>query len=104
MLKINMQKEPKAYIRKFGLLFIVGYLVYQLMTGDRGFLKLIELSKKRHALEKEITNLETKKQTLSQKVHMLKPESLNLDLLDEQVRRRLGYATEGETVFIEKQD
>lgn len=104
MLKVTMQKESKAYIRKFALLFIVGYLIYQIMTGDRGFLKLIQLSKKHHALENEITTLETKKQTLAQKVQMLKPESLNLDMLDEQVRRRLGYTTEGETVFVEKQD
>ena len=82
------------------LLSLSSYLVYQMMSGDRGFLALFKLSEKHRVLEKNINNLDDQKQSFEKKVYMLKPESLNLDLLDEQVRRRLGYSKDGETVYM----
>lgn len=84
------------------LISLSAYLVYQMMNGDRGFLALFKLSEKHRVLERDISNLDNQKQSLEKKVYMLKPESLNLDLLDEQVRRKLGYSKEGETVYVDK--
>ena len=104
----NEGYAAKFYFRKYigliSILTIFAYFFYQMMTGDRGFLSLLELSKKYQTLKSDLTTLEVKKQDLTKKVNMLKPESLNLDLLDEQVRRKLGYSKEGETLFIEKAD
>jgi len=83
------------------LVLITSYLVYQLFSGNRGFLTLFSLTEKSEVLEKEIKELESQHQNLEKKVQMLKPESLNLDLLDEQVRRKLSYGKEGEVVYVE---
>ena len=87
----------------FNLLIALSlYLVYQMMNGDRGVFALFKLSEKHNVLKQDINKLEKQKQSLEKKVYMLKPESLNLDLLDEQVRRKLGYGENGETVYMEE--
>lgn len=85
-----------------GLVLVTCYLVYQLFSGNRGFLTLFTLSEKSTVLEREIRSLEIQHKELEKKVQMLKPESLNLDLLDEQVRRKLSYGKNGETVYLDK--
>lgn len=103
----TVYNNPKSTkINKIFILFLLislsFYIVYHLISGDRGFLSLFRLSKQYQILSQEIKTLEQQKQHLEKKVYMLKPESLNLDLLDEQVRRNLGYCKKGETVYIEE--
>ena len=96
--------SKKTFLTILVLIFITSYLLYQLFSGNRGILTLFKLSEKSDILKSEISKLENQKNTLEKKVKMLKPESLNLDLLDEQVRRKLNYGKEGETVYLDKQD
>lgn len=77
------------------------YIIYHLISGDRGFLALFKVSKKYQVLSENIKDLEEQKVELEKKVYMLKSESLNLDLLEEQAKRNLGYSKKGEVVYVD---
>ena len=51
-----------------------------------------------------LTEVKNKHQALERKVHLMSDDSLDLDLLDEQVRRVLGMANKNEIVYFEEND
>jgi cell division protein FtsB len=101
------QKRKKFLLRKIlsllVVLLIVSYVAYQIFSGNRGLLTMFELTKKKQKLEEKIIALEKQKETIESKVERLKPESLDIDLLDEQARSVLGYGQKNETVIIEEE-
>ncbi|GAK44496.1 septum formation initiator [Tepidicaulis marinus] len=76
------------------------YFGYHATIGGQGVQKYLENEQELSALEEE---LETKRQTrkeLERHVALLRPESLDPDLLDERARASLGYARPDEiTIF-----
>jgi len=72
------------------------------MGGDRGILSLFKLTKKYASLEREVSALDSERKSLQSKVNRMKPESLDLDLLEEQVKENLGYAKGNETIYVEE--
>ncbi len=97
----NKSFRFRKYIMIVLLLLLLFYFAYQMMNGERGILALFDLTKKHRVLDQDIKKLENQKMLLEKNIYMLKPESLNLDLLDEQARRSLGYGKEGETVYLD---
>jgi len=95
----SFRKKKVATITLLAVL--VFYLAYNILSGDRGVLSLFKLTEQHKTLHKEVKILEEEKRILQSKVNRLKPESLDLDLLEEQARKNLGYAKKGETVYIE---
>lgn len=95
-----LRKKKVATIALLGVLVL--YLTYNILSGDRGILSLFKLTKQHKILEKEVRILEEEKRILQSKVNRMKPESLDLDLLEEQARKNLGYAKKGETVYLDK--
>ena len=83
----------------FGLFIYFGF---HLAHGDMGYFalrglnqKLIETQEKRDLLTEERTTLENR-------VKLLRPGSLDLDMLDERARVVLGYIGPNERVVLEK--
>ncbi len=73
-----------------GLLAII-YFAYHAVHGDRGFLAWRHLEAKVAAREAVLAEIRGERQALEARVDRLRPESLDPDLLDETVRRVLGY-------------
>jgi cell division protein FtsB len=70
---------------------LMAYFAYHAVQGDRG---LIAWWKLRYQIEKtELTRaeVEAEKQALEQRVSLLRPESLDPDMLEERARLMLGY-------------
>ncbi len=86
-------------IRKRGLsvfgpafaLLIALYFAYHAVHGDRGFLAWRNLESRIEAQESLLAELQAQRQALDARVHLLRPESIDPDLLEETVRRFLGY-------------
>ena len=97
-------RNPTFRIRKiivitlFFILFF--YFLYNILSGDRGIIALFKLSERHKALQEEVVILEEEKKILQGKVNRMKPESLDLDLLE--ARKNLGYAKKNETIYIEE--
>lgn len=82
------------------MLFV--YFSYHLLHGDRGYfankglqLKLVEAQEKYDAKV-------TERMALENRVKLLRPDGLDLDLLDERARIVLGFLKPDEKVILQK--
>ena len=80
--------------------FIFLYLVYFLVYGQRGLLQYFYLSKQNQEYEKSFSQLISENQYLSNRIKKLQPNTVDLDFLDEQVRKKLGLIDKNEIVII----
>ena len=80
--------------------FIFLYLVYFLVYGQRGLLQYFYLSKQNQVYNERLSQLTSENQYLSNRIKKLQPNTLDLDFLDEQVRKKLGLIDKNEIVII----
>jgi len=77
----------------------VGYFTYHTIEGRHGLIAYARLNREIVALESEKTRLEAEKTTLEQRVARLKPGAVDRDMLEEEVRRKLGYVGRGDLIY-----
>jgi cell division protein FtsB len=80
--------------------FIFIYLVYFLIYGQRGLLQYFYLSKQNQEYSEKLAQLTSKNKYMSNRIKKLQPNTLDLDFLDEQVRKKLGLIDKNEIVII----
>ena len=80
--------------------FIFIYLVYFLIYGQRGLLTYFYLSKQNHEYSQNLAKLTLENEYLSNRIKRLQPNTVDLDFLDEQVRKKLGLIDKNEIVII----
>lgn len=87
------------FITYFTFLALILYFTLKLFFGQKGLLEMIELQDKmanKDLAKKELIN-EIKGTKI--RVDSMRDESLDLDLLDEQARKKLGLAGQKEIVI-----
>ena len=82
----------------FGL-FI--YFAYHLVHGEKGYFAYRGLQQKMIVAEHQLEDKKQERIALENRVKRLRPESLDLDMLDERARVVLGFAKPNEFVVIE---
>ena len=80
--------------------FIFLYLVYFLVYGQRGLLQYFYLSKQNQEYNDTLAQLTSENQYISNRIMKLQPNTVDLDFLDEQVRKKLGLIDKNEIVII----
>ena len=80
--------------------FIFLYLVYFLVYGQRGLLKYFYLVKQNQEYNSTLAHLTSENQSLSNRIEKLQPNTVDLDFLDEQARKKLGLFDKKEIVII----
>ena len=80
--------------------FIFLYLVYFLVYGQRGLLQYFYLSKQKQEYNERLSQLTSENQYLSNRIKKLQPNTVDLDFLDEQARKKLGLIDKNEIVII----
>lgn len=86
-------------------LFSFGVFIYfgfHLMHGDMGYFALRGVDQKLVAAREKHAYLLAERETLENRVKLLRPGSIDLDMLDERVRVVLGFVDPDERVLIEK--
>ena len=81
------------------LVLVMFYLGFHTVSGERGAFALFKETRKLEELRAELAEVKARREALDHKVHLLSDGSLDLDLLDEQVRRVLGMASKTEVVY-----
>ena len=76
------------------------YFSYHAVLGDRSVVRLYSLGKQIETLSQEKTASAYEKDSLEKKVVMMRPGSVNKDLLEEQARLVLGYRQSEEIVLL----
>lgn len=78
------------------LLAVAVFLLYQVMAGPRGLLKLKDLQTQKSELLRQIDSLETRKRDLLEEKQRLLTDTAYLEKL---ARKELGMARPGEKVY-----
>ena len=95
----NQRSFIKRVAGPFLLILIMFYLGFHAVSGERGVFALFRETRKLEIVNAELAEVTAKHDALERKVHLLSDDSLDLDLLDEQVRRVLGMANKNEIVY-----
>ena len=82
------------------LLFLLVYFSYHAVSGSRGLLALLELRREIAATEAELDRVAAERAALERRVERMRPESLDLELLDERARATLGLIHEDEVIVL----
>ena len=82
------------------IFFIFLYLIYFFVYGQRGLLQYFYLSKQNQEYNETLSRLTSENQYLSNRIKKLQPNTVDLDFLDEQVRKKLGLIDKNEIVII----
>lgn len=77
---------------------LVGYFAYYTVEGDRGLIALTRLQAQATQAEAQLASLKAEREALELKDGSLRPESLDLDRLDERARTLLNDSRPDEVI------
>jgi cell division protein FtsB len=84
----------------FSLGMVIAYFVFHAISGDLGLFAMFRFSKELVLVQEQLDQVRSERARLELHVNRLRPESLDLDLLDEQARKILGLADASERVVM----
>ena len=84
----------------FGAL-VVGYFAYHSMKGDHGLNAYIKLSGELAKAEEVLQERRSKREVIEQRTNLLRPDNLDLDILDERARDVLNLLNVNERVIFD---
>jgi cell division protein FtsB len=95
----EVKKRTRAAIAPFLLILMVGYFGLSFVQGDRGLLAWIRLSDEIALVQADLANLMVHRTRMERRIQLLRPNGLDLDMLDERARALLGFAHNDEVVI-----
>ena len=99
-LSFTLPSIPTRGLRAMLLLFIIFYLCFHAVSGDRGILAWFKASHQLVALELELDEANAKRESIGKRLTLLSGPEIDHDMLDEQARRVLGFARQNEMVVL----
>lgn len=95
----------QRYVVRQNIVAVIGvclavYFCYHLIAGQRSYLRLVSLNTQIEDAQTQLAMNTAQREQLEQKVVMMRPGSVNADLLEEQARKVLGFHYDGEKVLI----
>jgi len=78
----------------------LGYFGYHIIQGEHGVLAWLQLEKELRIAQANVAVLTEEKTQLEHRVSLLRPNSLDPDLLEERARVLLNYARDGEMLVL----
>jgi cell division protein FtsB len=95
----------QRYLIRQNLLTIIGFILfsyfsYHAVLGERSYVRLLTLERQVSEITQTHNALETERLAWEKKVTMLRPGSIDKDLLEERARYVLGYGYEDERIIL----
>ncbi|MBN9670669.1 septum formation initiator family protein [Labrenzia aggregata] len=78
----------------------LGYFGFHAMSGELGMVGRAMIERQVSELEAELVDLSAERRELAARVSLLRPESLDPDMLDERARLNLNLAQKNELVVL----
>lgn len=82
-----------------GVTFI-GYFAFHAIEGDRGLRAYFALMHRMHLAQNELGQLRAQRQVIERRVSLLRPDGLDLDMLEERAHEVLGFVHDDEVVVL----
>lgn len=79
---------------------LIIYITFHILQGERGLIAYWHLREQIVNANQALAGLIQTKETLQNRVSLLSPKSLDLDLLEERARYLLGYSHNNEAIII----
>lgn len=98
----EVKKRTRAAIAPFLLLLMVVYFGVSFVNGERGLLAWIRLNDEIAMALADLGELEDRRMQLEHRTGLLRPDNLDLDMLDERARVLLGFAHRDDVVIYTK--
>jgi cell division protein FtsB len=86
------------FLVSFGCLVLLGYFAWTAFYGPRGYPYRDQLAKRITVLETELDDISTERKVIETQVALMRPESIDPDMLDELARKTLDLAATNEIV------
>jgi cell division protein FtsB len=83
---------------------VVGYFAYHSFEGERGVHAYLRLGEQVAIAQAHLEDLRAERAIVERRVALLRADSLDRDMLDEQVRALLNFARPDEIVILERPD
>ena len=98
--------EQRTFVRK-NIVTLVGmglflYFSYHLIQGERSYMRFVSLTQSVEALEQKAASLKDQREQQESRVAMMRPGSVNRDLLEERARVVLGFRRDGEKDLLDQ--
>ena len=103
MREIRRRARRRWSARCLGIL-LTGYFAYHLVEGDRGLRAWMRVDRRSCARQGQLAAVSAKRAALEHRVAHMRPDQVDPDLLDEQVRETLDLVAPDEIVIIAAAD
>lgn len=99
------QSKIRPLLFPVSCLMIMGYFAYHAVEGDYGLFALGKLEERVVALEAELEAARVEREQMEKHVALMRPESLDRDMIDERAREALNMADAKDLViFLDSSD
>lgn len=98
-MKVDFSKGIQQVIGPIIAISLMGYFVYHMIQGERGLLSWRRLSQKIELAEDKLKTIQKEQSQLEQRVQLMRPNSLDPDMLEEQAREKLNFARKDEVII-----
>lgn len=92
------------FIIYFTLLVLMLYFIANMIFGQKGVIKYLSLRDEIYSQNIQKKDLANQIKQRKIKIQGMKPESLDLDLLDEEAKKNLGYSSKKEIIIYQEND
>ncbi|MDP3371343.1 MAG: septum formation initiator family protein [Candidatus Paracaedibacteraceae bacterium] len=100
---MSIQSKKRFSLRQIFIplisIIIMGYFTYHIFQGDRGIIAYLRLQQTVALNEKKFASQQIVREQLERRVYLLRPDSLDIDLLEERARAVLNFAHQDEIVI-----
>ena len=100
----EIRRRSRQVVPQVMLACTLGYFAYHTVQGERGVLAWLRLEKELSVAEARVAVLERERTNLERRVGLLRPDSLDPDLLEERARALLNYGAEDEVLVLFDRD
>ena len=97
---LTLRRATRGWSFPLLVMALVGYFSYFAVFGNHGLLRWSRLQATVEAKQAELDRLQSERQSLQRRVSLLRPESVDDDMLEEQARSRLGLTEADEVVIL----
>jgi len=94
----EVKKRTRAAIAPFLLILMVAYFGVSFVQGDRGLLAWSRLDDEIAVANADLGELRAERRRMEHRTQLLRPDALDLDMLDERARALLGFSHKDEIV------
>ncbi len=96
----EMRRRAKVLVGPLLGLALTGYFAYNLVEGNRGLRAWVRLTQELHLAQGTLTAVSAERAELEHRVSHMRPDHVDPDLVDSQVRKTLDLAAPDEVIII----